>query len=183
MNLDRATPFSLRVLQIEHARWELKNFGIQPQHRPVLGIVEELGELSEALDASMLPTGERPDVDPLIRDAIADTVIYMASLANILGCDLCAVLDSNTFAKPRSLERLSGRLAHHCLKKEQKIRGTAEEHDDATKLLLGELYIELRNTALTYLDENILGIVEMTWNKVRLRDWNKDPKFGGESSS
>lgn len=80
-----------------------------------------------------------------------------------------------------------GELAHALLKKEQGIRGTAEEHDAAAKDAVGDLIIytadfcERRGWKLQ-------EIVKTVWDVVKGRDWTKNKQDGtqigaGESTS
>lgn len=64
---------TLEQLQAENRELQLHNFPDQLPHQPLLGIIEELGELQEAT--------ERED----IADALADAVIYMANYASLNG--------------------------------------------------------------------------------------------------
>lgn len=71
-------------IQGEHAAWVEHNFGTpRPSWQPVLGIVEELGELEEALMA------QTPDEQwcAAVTDAIGDVAIYMMDLCTVQGLD------------------------------------------------------------------------------------------------
>jgi NTP pyrophosphatase (non-canonical NTP hydrolase) len=79
------------VLQTQQAEWHQRNF---PQdegkpHRPLLGIVEEAGELAHAhLKAEQGIRGTAADHLGEARDAIGDIVIYLASYCSMTGIDL-----------------------------------------------------------------------------------------------
>lgn len=67
----------LRQLQKQIELWTNKNFGQVPPWQPLLGAVEELGELAHAhlKDAQDIRTNE--DHDLAGQDAVADIVIYL----------------------------------------------------------------------------------------------------------
>ena len=79
MNLD------LDKLQEENATWVHKNFPGRPWYQPVLGLMEELGELSH----STLKREQKIRLDELhnakIKDAIGDIVIYLLDFCNTEG--------------------------------------------------------------------------------------------------
>ncbi len=80
---------NLRTLQEEHMEWLEKNFPQQQGHDPLLGIVEELGELAHAhLKASQNIRGTPEALHAEAFDAIGDIVIYLASYCNSNGFDL-----------------------------------------------------------------------------------------------
>ncbi len=80
---------NLRTLQEEHMAWLEKNFPQQQGHDPLLGIVEEVGELAHAhLKASQSIRGTPKELQAKAFDAIGDIVIYLASYCNSNGYDL-----------------------------------------------------------------------------------------------
>jgi len=79
---------SLDVLQKEHKIWVDHNFPDQISHHGLLGVVEEVGELSHAhlkREQNIRGTDEKHQLD--IEDAIGDIVIYLASYCNTNGID------------------------------------------------------------------------------------------------
>lgn len=79
---------SLSSLQGEVQVWVKKNFGDEPAHRALLGAFEELGELSHA--HLKMEQGIRTTEDHVAaaKDAIGDTIIYLADYCNRRGFDL-----------------------------------------------------------------------------------------------
>jgi NTP pyrophosphatase (non-canonical NTP hydrolase) len=106
----------LSQLQSEHAEWLEYNFPSQREYQPLLGMVEELGE-----------------------------------------------------------------LAHAHLKHEQGIRGyTTTEYFRDAEDAIGDFVIYLAS----YCNTNAINLeraVEVTWARVKRRDWVADPVKGGES--
>jgi len=92
-------PFTLKQLQSENAVWSLKNFGTQPYWHPMLGVVEEVGELSHSL--LKLEQGIRGDHakhEEEAMDAVGDIVVYLANLCNIRGWNFQAIV-TNVWAE------------------------------------------------------------------------------------
>lgn len=80
--VDSDGKFRLHYLQMEVGQWSRDNFGRQPSTNPLLGIVEEVGELSHAHLKGL--QGIRHDSEEIRekkRDAVADILIYL--------CDYC----------------------------------------------------------------------------------------------
>ena len=80
---------NLYELQAEHMAWLEHNFPNQQSHDPLLGLVEEVGELAHAhLKASQSIRGTPQEHQAAAIDAIGDIVIYLASYCNTNGYDL-----------------------------------------------------------------------------------------------
>ena len=98
---------NLHELQAEHMAWLERNFPQQQNHDPLLGLVEEVGELAHAhLKAAQsirgMPQEHRADAI----DAIGDIVIFLASYCNSNGFDLeSAVVETWHKVKQRDWQR------------------------------------------------------------------------------
>ncbi len=69
----------LKKLQKEAAEWTQNNFGVHPAWHPLLGIQEEVGELSHAhLKSEQGIRGSSDEHRSEKIDAIGDIVIYLA---------------------------------------------------------------------------------------------------------
>lgn len=77
----------LKRLQVEQIPWVKHNFGERPSWMPLLGAMEELGELAHAhlKKAQGIRTSE--DHDANARDAVADIVIFLADYCSAQGYD------------------------------------------------------------------------------------------------
>lgn len=76
------------------APWVKKNFGDRPSYQPLLGAVEEIGELSHAhLKAEQGIRGTPEELEAKAKDAVADTIIFLADYANARGWDLQKVVE------------------------------------------------------------------------------------------
>lgn len=80
---------NLTDLQERHQHWLKHNFPDQTPHQALLGVVEEVGELSHAhLKAEQGIRVRADEARAKIADAIGDIVIYLASYCNTNGYDL-----------------------------------------------------------------------------------------------
>lgn len=80
---------TLRELQLQLAPWVERNFGVRPAWQPLLGAVEELGELAHAhLKEEQAIRGTPEEHQAAARDAVADTIIYLADYCNSRGWDM-----------------------------------------------------------------------------------------------
>lgn len=159
-------------LRDEVHAWANANFGPHEAYRPLLGIVEELGELVEA------------ETKAAVADAIGDVVIFMADYCGAKGWSLASIAASarpfsTTVAPPPAAVAL-GRLAHAQLKAEQGIRGTQAEHDASGKAACAAILRYLHFVAVEERLDDVDEIVAATWARVRQRSWREDPARGGE---
>lgn len=160
---------TLAQIQDEVNEWSLRNFGHQRPHRPLLGIIEELCELEEALG--------HPEK---VCDAVADAAIYMLDFCNKMQWEIdhiwgLKVPDDNVHIRTYSLIEA---LAHGQLKSEQGIRGGAEVHHKRMQEALARIL-----TKLVYRvggDAAFRHIVNTTWEKVRRRNWVENPNNAHE---
>lgn len=72
-----------------------------------------------------------------------------------------------------------GELAHAELKLKQGIRGTQDELVDECRDAIGDLFVYMMSYCNAR-EWDMQQIVELTWDKVRRRDWTADPLKGGE---
>lgn len=160
-------------IQNEQVDWVQKNFGGRSSHYPLLGIIEEMGELAEA---------SRPED---FEDAIGDVLLYLSDYATAQGWSMSELWDHlmplnhvGLESGPKFLIAL-GRLAQAQIKSESGIRGTEQEWRakayEAACALLFEL-VELIGEECEF-----LRIVTETWDKVRRRDWIQYPTNGTDA--
>jgi len=84
---------SLHDLQDDLRPWVLRNFGERPTWQPLLGAVEELGELAHAhLKETQGIRGTAAEHEEAAKDAVADTIIYLADYCNARGWDMHRVV-------------------------------------------------------------------------------------------
>ena len=155
----------LTTLQLEQVAWVKYNFGERGAHQPLQGLVEELGELDEAL--------RRNDAEE-IADSLADAMIYSADLCSAHGWDLGEVWSNKRTSDTYSLLAWVGTLNHYLLKHEQGIRGATL--DDACFAL--QVIVWILDTIARGNNIDLVKTTWDTWTKVRERDWVKYPKTG-----
>jgi len=86
--MSKLKSINLRDLQTEQRPWVAHNFGARPSYWPLLGAIEELGELAHAhLKAEQ---GIRVTEDHFAAkiDAVGDVIIYLADYCSSQGIDL-----------------------------------------------------------------------------------------------
>ncbi len=92
------TDLTLRQLQEEQRPWVKHNFPGRHPYYPLLGLMEELGELSHAHLKSLQGIRTSEDHDAAKIDAVADIVIFLADYCSGNGIDLQDALNL-TWAK------------------------------------------------------------------------------------
>lgn len=81
--------FRLCYFQTEVGEWSRYNFGDQPSTNPLLGLTEEVGELSHAHLKGLQGIRHTPDeIRDMKADAVADIMVYLADYAEREGIDL-----------------------------------------------------------------------------------------------
>lgn len=96
------TDFNLLVLQDEAKEWQAKNFKDAKSYQPLLGLVEEVGELSHAhLKAEQnIRTKDNHFAEKV--DAVGDIVVFLAHYCVLNGISLhSAVMDTWHVVKDR----------------------------------------------------------------------------------
>jgi len=171
----------LADLQKSVGEWSRRNFpSAEPLH-PLLGVIEELAELTAVVRAGMVVDDDRSAV-------IADLLAAQAYLGKLTHGVLKGLQGIRGWG-PEDVERLSlvadrlvtfldGQMVEE---KAQLDYGTMDLITEfAAKIdALGDLTIYLAD----YAHRNGIGLsaaVERTWHKVQQRDWQRDPLKGGE---
>lgn len=92
LNDIRNTPAPLQRIQQEQKAWSIKNFPNNKATHNLLGVVEEVGELSHAHLKKMQNIRTNQDHDNDTVDAIGDILIYLLGYCNIIGVDALDIL-------------------------------------------------------------------------------------------
>lgn len=142
-------------LQREHLEWHNSTFGKAPPWMPLLGIVEELGELKNAQDSSN---------GPGIVDAIGDTMIFLIGYCSHLGIPIEFVVKSRWNGD--ALQTIAGKLCHYHLKTSQGLMTNV-----SAEQLLGQLVAALRSELSSTESFSLETVVEHVWSKVRTRTY------------
>lgn len=77
-----------KKLQLEQKEWQDKNFPNHKNHHCLLGLVEEVGELSHSHLKNDQNIRKNEDHRKKTEDAIGDIIIYLAGYCNANGYDL-----------------------------------------------------------------------------------------------
>lgn len=91
---------TLREIQAEQRAWVLRNFGERPAYHPLLGAVEELGELAHAHLKEEQGIRRNENHVENAKDAVADVVIYLMDYCSSRGFDMQEIVQS-TWEKVR----------------------------------------------------------------------------------
>lgn len=159
----------LAIIQEQQRGWVKHNFGDRPAWMPLFGIIEELGELTEAMTS---------DDAPGVADALADVMIFAADYCTAMGWDLALdVYDARIVKQPTSLMVWAGKLAHSHLKLEQGIRGGGDRHRSDLRYALRVLVGRLTRIATQY-GLDLQEVTFRVWLTVKLRDWVAYPETG-----
>lgn len=174
---------TLETIQNEIGTWASANFGQNQSHvdpdlflgslAPLLGMVEEVGELMEA-GLAMNPADQE--------DALGDIGVFLCDYTSREGL----ILDGDTIngadGEGQSLMVIVAALCHITLKRHQGIRGM----NDRTKFverrdaLVQRLLNALNNRCWTILDKSLMDVLQHTWDTVvAKRDWKAKPEDGG----
>ena len=74
---------TLNELQLQSSVWTKSNFGKHPSYQPLLGVVEEVGELAHAHLKNEQGIRGTPDEHRAAKiDAIGDIIIYLVDYCN-----------------------------------------------------------------------------------------------------
>jgi len=79
-------------IQKEHRIWQERNFGPPSTSESLIGITEELGELSHAFLKNKQGIRLNEDHEANMEDAVGDLLIYLISFCTSKGYDLDKIL-------------------------------------------------------------------------------------------
>lgn len=88
-------PLTFGQLQREHARWAKRNFPDKDPYEPLLGVMEEVGELSHAhLKAVQGIRGTKEEHAEKAKDAIGDIIVFLADYCTENGYDMQEIVET-----------------------------------------------------------------------------------------
>ena len=82
----------LKKLQSEQIEWVEHNFGKRPTWMPLVGVMEELGELAHAYLKKEQGIRISENHEEKLKDAIGDIVIYLADFCTAHDFDLATIV-------------------------------------------------------------------------------------------
>ena len=84
--------FDLRRIQREQKTWATRNFGYVPPWQPLIGVVEELGELAHSHLKEVQNIRTNEDHIAKGQDAVGDIVIYLIDYCNRRDWDFADII-------------------------------------------------------------------------------------------
>ncbi len=160
----------LETIQIEMVIWQDHNFPGRPAWVPLVGMVEEIGELAAAREVHDLSE---------MRDAVGDIGIYMVDFCNGLKLDVQPIWDEACSTGTKfddtgaGLQNEIGRVAHGFLKSFQQIRMN-EDHAGNIRAGLVNLVAYLQRIARVAGIGEVDEIIHSVWQQVKQRVWKKN---------
>ena len=112
------TALSLKEVQVSQKPWVKHNFGDRPSWMPLVGVMEELGELAHHfLKMAQGIRGTNAEHMAQIKDAVADIVIFL--------CDFCSAMDIDL---EREVIETWAKVKERDWKRDKKLGVTATKH-------------------------------------------------------
>lgn len=188
---------NISELQHQQYTWQTTNFGKQEEYRPLLGMIEELGELARGqLKYEQNIRGTKESHFDAQRDAIADVIIYLFGFCSAYNVSLSAILGANTFQEfQRSLKtQRQLKLGEapqftdwECIVRASQALGkVCKYHNNYWPKAEKNLYTLVLSLAryCNIREWNLQETVEETWNTVvKKRNWVADPTGGTNGST
>lgn len=177
---------TLKQIQEEHKTWAAKNFPNSKSDHPLLGVIEELGELCHAQLKEEQEIRTPPEGWQVHKkDAVGDIMIYLIDYCNKEGLAVTESRqgDYDEYGLPLStllfdVAYFVGQLCN------QHVIGVHIQSEEELKADQNHSVCNIV-TALSYyclhMNVDLLSVLNETWEKVSKRDWSKDPTTGGES--
>ena len=165
---------TLSEIQSELKVWTEYNFGKQDSSIPILGMIEELGELSHAILKEKQGI-RQSDFLADKKDAIADIVIYVLNYFNSINKTVVFETQSNDFTS--KTEHL---ISFIVTRQIGRLTATVYTRKGYTDTALSSCRIILRwlDSYSSFLGFDFTTLVNEVWEQVKLRDWKKYPKDG-----
>lgn len=172
-------------LQLRLMIWQGENFGIQPDERFTLGVIEEMGETFAATTLGA------------VLDGLGDIIVYAGQILASNRLALTPILDladsyRRQFARSVDIDRVgdaalerAGELSHLVLKTAQKIRVGTAGHDvyreklvDALAKCIGIVQFHILGRMLLGSAANLGAIYLNVGGEVLQRNWKKNAETG-----
>lgn len=165
---------TLQEIQSELKVWTEYNFGKQTPEISILGMIEELGELSHAI----LKEKQGIRVSDFLadkKDAIGDLTIYALNYFNSINKTVVFETQANDFTS--KTEHL---ISFIVTRQIGRLTATVYTRKGYTDTALSSCRIILRwlDSYSRFLGFDFTTLVNEVWEQVKLRDWKKYPKDG-----
>ena len=191
-----STDFRMDVFQSEVGEWSRKHFKDVASDK-LLGMIEEAGELIEAIDKYTSLNSRWDEVVDDIKDSFGDIMVFMADYCTVRGWDLKALNlegvkgslvemeDADEPAKHatidwylRDMTKALARICHGQLKTNQGIRGSEEDHARHTAAQVVRV-IRCLHSLCAVFEFDLFFLINKVWEKVKKRDWSSDRVTAG----
>ena len=166
---------TLSQIQKELEVWTNYNFGQQDSSIPIMGMIEELGELTHATLKQIQGIRKKNYLEAK-KDAVADLVIYLLNYFNSKQVDISKVGNilyyykaSNEYEHIININKYISKIAFFNDTKSGRYNVSIVN----SCRLLARLYSYCKLNKF-----DLLNIVNETWEQVKLRDWKKYPLNG-----
>jgi hypothetical protein len=199
----------IQEIQDEVMAWSEYNFGPQVPGRPVLGAIEELGEVAHSvLKRSQGIRGTAEEHDAKIKDGLADYGVFLLNSLGFLTFDTGKYLarrigdaldlpplggsrEENDTPLVMGMAIMQGHVCSIFMEFMASGIAAANAGEDDTEAW-ASVYLKAENLgrricqSLLYAEQvakslgwNYMEILEATWAEVKKRDFKKDPASGG----
>lgn len=165
---------TLNRIKDEVGEWTNYNFDTTSKTDPLLGVVEETGELSHAvLKSNQGIRGTQEEHKEAIRDAIGDIMVYLLDFMNRNDID---VHQSEMFHVGKyNLDRLMLKLSLNV----GLLSGTFLSYDFDNLDFDCDIIIKTLEAICETFDWSLEEVLIETWSEVSQRDWVENPETGG----
>lgn len=168
---------TLAIIQNELHEWTMYNFGQQDASIPIMGMIEEHGELTHAT-LKQMQNIRQSDYLADKKDAVADLVIYLLNYFNCKQKTIKIIGDFSNVEMPSSYGEY--KCIIYINKHISNIATFNETRAGIHNIQIGVIQrlLAIINHYCKLNDFDLLTIVNEVWEQVKLRDWKLYPING-----
>ena len=167
---------TLSEIQAELKVWTIYNFGKQKSIIPIMGMIEELGELTHA-HLKELQGIRKSDYLADKKDAIGDFTIYLLNWFNCINKDI-SIINLTTISKNVTIGIIENKVsAEDAIIDLNILIGHTRDNSNQFKAL-GEDIISAICYYCNLYNINFNDTINEVWEQVKLRDWKLYPLNG-----
>ncbi len=178
---------TIKQFQEEQKAWVAHNFPTRPNYQPLLGLIEETGELSHhVLKMQQKIRGTAEEHLAEIQDAVADLVVFHSDYCTAMGWELRALLAYDTFHEVQTYSRIDTSLAgwqDHVFSISKAVNDIVMAHVQMDILKGRTASVVFVHTLACFCKEcgwSLQELLEETWAKVKKRDWRAKQRSENE---
>jgi len=167
---------TLSQIQAELKVWTLHNFGQQESIIPIMGMIEELGELTHA-HLKEFQGIRKSDFLSDKKDAIADITIYLLNYFNCIDKNI-NVVDMTKISKYVTTEIIRNKVkGNDCIIELNILIGYIRDNEKLYKTIASDI-LGIICTYCALYNINFITTVNEVWKQVKQRDWKQYPLNG-----